>query len=771
MKSSFLLLCSTSFAVFSAPAVAQQTGANIPAGNEEKAIGQTVNDNDIIVTAARHSQSLQKVSATVDVLGGSDLSQTATVNMTQALSSTPGVNTTTQPGGTAINIRGLGADTPTGTTQGSVALEFDGVYNIIALGTQTGLFDVNRIEVLKGPQGTRYGPNAEGGVVNVISNDPELGDWSGKAQITVGNYGLIRGELAQNLALGERVALRLSGAAIHRSSYYTPSASNNVAQSARVKLLAEPTDDLTVKLTYQYDHIGGTGQGSEAGYPIIISKVAPYSGDSINDSGNPWHKSDTCGTDSDGDTVCPSDNKSDVTSQTFSVGVSYNVADGVVLDATGAYMKISGSDYSCTDSGPPWATNGTTTCGHVYSYAPFNQYTAEVRLHSDADSQIQWNLGYYFWDYRQTKWDDAFQSVDGKLGGTQNGTRTNALFGEASYPLTGSLRLIGGARYSWDRRLLKPAGVATVYTANLSHFDFRAGEEYDISPDLMQYFTISSGYRPGGITYNGSKGTASVFKSEETTAYEFGLKNKFLDGRLTLNVSAFYYDQNNYQDIDSYAGYDVTLTGASSAGAVGDTYTCQNGGNQPAECSLPTFNIKNAYNIGLEWQARLMATPDDTFGFNGTFMKARFNKQQGTCATIAAPTAEGCWIGYNDQSTNALLFYNLAGTTQPHSPTLSMSVSYEHTFHLASGAKISVGGDAFHSSSYWVHPVHDAAKYGFQPGYWQENLNAGFSTSNERISVNAFVKNLSNYAVKQSTLPATTIGDPRTYGVSVGVNW
>lgn len=770
MRTAFMLLCSVGAAAISTQVQAQETSQAEQASSSQGDDGRGTS-GDIIVTAARHSQSLQKVSATVDVLGGEDLATKATVSMAQALSATPGVNTTTQPGGSAINIRGLGADTPTGTTQGSVALEFDGVYNIIALGTTTGLFDVSRIEVLKGPQGTRYGPNAEAGVVNVITNDPVLGDWSGRGSVTVGNYALKRVELAQNIPLGDKVALRVSGAAVDRNSYFKPAASDSVAQSLRAKLLAQPTDDLTVKLTYQVDHIGGTGQGSEAGYPIIISKVAPYSGDSINDSGNPWHKGDVCGMDANGNKVCPSDNKSDVTSQTFSGNLSYNVTDAVVLDVTGSYMKITGSDYSCTDSGPPWATSGTTTCGHVYSYAPFNQYSAEVRLHSDGASKVQWNLGYYYWDYRQTKWDDAFQSVDGKLGGTQNGTRTNALFGEMTYPVTDRLRLIGGARYSWDRRLLKPAGVSTVFTANLSHFDYRVGEEYDIAPNVMQYFTASSGYRPGGITYDGSSGTASVFKSEVTRAYEFGLKNRFFDNRLTLNLSAFYYDQSNYQDIDSYAGYDVTLTSPSSAGSVGDTYTCQNGGNQPAECSLPTFNIKNAYNIGLEWQARYLITDNDVFGFNGTLMKARFNKNQGTCATVAAPTANGCWIGYNDQATNDLLFYNLAGTSQPHSPTFSMAVSYEHTFRFASGASFVLGGDAFHSSGYWVHPVHDAAGYGYQPAYWQENLNARFTTANERISVAAFVKNLSNYAVKQSTLPATTIGDPRTYGVTLGFNW
>ena len=136
MRTASLLLATVCVASISTQAFAQEAPA--PQDTAANTPETTPITGDIVVTAARHSQSLQKVSATVDVLGGQNLAQTATVNMAQALSATPGVNTTSQPGGSSINIRGLGADTPTGTTQGSVALEFDGVYSILALSTSTG---------------------------------------------------------------------------------------------------------------------------------------------------------------------------------------------------------------------------------------------------------------------------------------------------------------------------------------------------------------------------------------------------------------------------------------------------------------------------------------------------------------------------------------------------------------------------------------------------------------------------------------------------------
>lgn len=734
------------------PALAQAT-------QQDEAALPASAENEIVVTAARHTQSLQKVSASVDVVGGEDLARTATTNVSQALAAVPGVNTSVQPGGFSINVRGLGADLQSGTTQGSVALEFDGVYNVISLGTATGFFDVDRIEVLKGPQSTRYGPNAEGGVVNVISNDPVLGSNAGNGLLTIGNYGLIRGEIAQNIALTDTLAIRIAGTAVRRNSYFDPDTGNNIAQSVRAKILFRPSDAFSVKLSYQLDHLGGTGYGSEASYPVVVNKVAPYSGDSINDNGNPWHKGDTGDATSD-----PANNKADVTQQTFTGNVSYGFSDFAALDVTGSYIKITGDETSCAHNGPPWNIGGAGQCFAVHEYDPFNQYSAEVRLHSPDGSPVQWNLGYYYWDYSQYKWGEAFQAVPGREGGIAYGTRTNAIFGEVTYPVSDSLRAIAGARESWDRRKLKPAAVDTTYTDDLSHFDFRLGEEFDLSPNSMQYFTVSSGYRPGGLTYNGALGTAESFASEKTLAFEFGLKNRFFDRRLLLNVDAFYYKQKDYQDIDSYAGFPVTL-------ADGSSYVCSNGGGQPAECSVPTFNIKNAYNLGLEWQARFLLTPNDVIGFNGTLMKARFGKNQGTCATLAAPTGGGCYIGYNDQLTNALLFYDIRGKVQPHSPTFSTNISYEHSFHLHSGATFTLGGDAYHSSGYWVHPVQDAAKLGYQPSYWQENLQARFTTADERFTLSAYIKNLSNYAVKLSTLPATTISDPRTFGATLGVRW
>jgi outer membrane receptor protein involved in Fe transport len=714
---------------------------------------------EVVVTANRQAQNLQKVSTTVSVLDGSALKALAVTNIGQAFSNLPSVQATGQPGGFSIDVRGLGGDLPAGSTQGSVALVTDGVYNINSQSTTVGFFDVNRIEVLAGPQSTRYGPNADGGIVNLITNDPVLGKVSGEAALTVGNYSLFRGEAAINLPISDTVALRIAAAGVTRKSYFTPAEGDNKGQSIRAKLLFEPNDDFKLKLTYQLDHIGGTGNGSNV-FPIYTNKVPVYPGDSINDLHDPWAQAPT-------DPV--NVNKANIYQHTGIANLTYRFNPAVVLDMEASYSKITGGGTGCIYL-PPWSTHqfngyGPVFCGaELHEFAPFHQLTGEVRLHNGAGSAIQWNLGYYHWNYLEqySLSNAAFLSSPP----VKTTTATNAVYGEVTYPISDVFRVIGGARESFDHRTFNfnNAGTVTpVYGINFSHFDYRAGFEYDLAPKVMAYLTASSGYRPGGLSaFNPVTNAPNSFKSEVTRAFEAGVKSRLFDNRVQINADVFYYDQSNYQNLDKYSGFVPPEGGA----------PCSNG-DPRAGCQTPTFGVQ-AHSLGLEAQIRANLTRNDILGLSATWLHARFDKKQGACATVAVPTTTGCLDGYNSESPNdpgAPFFFDLAGAVQPHSPKFSGSVSYQHVFRIRSGATISVGGDAFYTTGYWVNPVQDATLYGWQPSYWLENLSATFTSADGKWSLTAFMRNLSKYAVKQSVLPAQSIGDPRTFGATLGIHW
>ncbi len=221
----------------------------------------------------------------------------------------------------------------------------------------------------------------------------------------------------------------------------------------------------------------------------------------------------------------------------------------------------------------------------------------------------------------------------------------------------------------------------------------RAGLEYDLPPRSMLYFTVASGYRPGGLSaFNPVTNAPNSFQSEVTSSFEFGSKNRFFDGRLQVNADIFHYKQSNYQDLDKYSGF------------------------IPPEGGDPCAN----------------------------------GEKEGR--------ARGHWV--------------IDCCSRPHSPNFSGTLGYTRTLlRLDSGAAVSLGGEAFYTTGYWVNPVEDATQYGWQSDYWLGNLKANFTSADDRWSVNLFVRNIGNYAVKQSVLPAQSIGDPRTYGVTVGIKW
>lgn len=738
-----ILLAGT--AMTSAPALA----AEAPASGEQ---GIT----DIVVTASRHEQNLQKVSASVSVIGGESLQDKAAANLAQIFDALPSVQTTAQPGGFSVNVRGMGGDLPAGTAQGASAVVIDGVYNVTSQGTTVGLFDVNRVEVLPGPQSTRYGPNADGGLVNIYTNDPKLNKLEGNAAITVGNYGLVRGEVALNVPLGEKLALRVAGAAISRDSYFHPAQGDQKGQSLRVKLLYKPNDALSLKLSYEVDHVGGAGNGSNV-FPVLTNKVPVYSGDSINNTGDPWAQSPSSPVNT---------THTSIYQHAFGASGSYDFGNGVALDAQGSYTMISGGETANIYLAPWSTTFAPFQNATLKEFDRFNQYTGEVRLHNGAGSKVLWNVGFYHWNYL---W--GFRGVNSGVADTDQDvvhtTSTNALFGEVTYPITDRLRAIVGLRQSWDRRtdnFQNGNTVTQTFGISMSHADYRAGLEYDVAPRSMVYGTVSTGYRPGGQSaYNPVLSQLYTFQSEVNTAFEVGSKNRFFDNRLQFNAAMFYYKISNYQNLDKYNGFDPHD---------GSGIACANG-DVRAVCTVPTFGMK-AHTFGIDASLIANITNDDVVSLSGTYLDARFDKKQGTCATVgltAAAALMGCADGYNDQNTGVLKFFDAAGAVQPHSPKLSFNFAYNHTFRFASGATFKLGGNAFHSSGYWVNPVQDDAQLGYQPAYWMGTADAKYVSPSGRYSIGAFVKNIGNYAVKQSVLPATSIGDPRTYGATFAVKF
>lgn len=709
---------------------------------------------EVVVTAARRAQNLQRTSIAVTAISGATIQQQGQTNIQEVIQTVPGVTLTTQQRGFSVTIRGQGDDLPPGSGQGTVAVEQDGVYNIRAEGGIIGYFDLARVEVLPGPQGTLYGVNSDGGVINVISNDPVIGQYHGSAALTIGNYHLFRGEAMVNAPLGDVLALRISGAAINRGAYLTPHQADAVGQAVRAKLLYKPNDTLSLLAGFELDHLGGLGPNGS---------IAPdYPNDSINNSKNPWgYGAYTLGGPN------PANDHQSEYDKKYWLNGSYTFNDLATVTILPAYTRDRDISQLCGVAGPPGAlpsnapgntdNNGIGSCNISKDPAILEQVSSEERITSAPGAKYIWDIGAYHWNYRQLT---AGQGPSGYVG-----QQSNAGFGAITIPVTDTINIAGGIRESYDHRsqdenygdvppFSAANGAPYTIAANFHHFDWRAEINYQATPTSYEYLTISTGYRPGGFNQSQTPGgSPSLFKTEQVTSYEVGSKNRFLDNTLQVNGDFFYYDEKNYQLLDFYTP---------------DKPACEvpPGVPSPQYCSPPTLNLA-AYTYGFEFQTRYNVTPDDQFTANGSWLDAKFSSNQNDAdcvlASAGAP-AGGCYAGGNDAvgNTSLVMFEKLNGLDQPHSPSFSANLGYQHTLELASGATLTGAVQIFVSTGYWVHPIENP--YSYQPTYWTQGLNVAYTAPSSDWSVNAYVHNLSNYAVKEAYIPQQ-IGEPRTFGV------
>jgi len=401
-------------------------------------------------------------------------------------------------------------------------------------------------------------------------------------------------------------------------------------------------------------------------------------------------------------------------------------------------------------------------------------------------------LRFYHWSYTYAS--QAASAITKTSGFTR--TTTNAPFAQVTYPvLDNSLRVIAGVRESFDQRVrnqsggitgsgpLTPALEAEGFLPasdcaphspvcgqlqsdsylNLRHFDYTVGFEYDLTPTSMEYGKVSTGYRPGSLNnvFETNKYVEVLQPNEVNTAFEFGTKNRLFDQTLQLNADVFYYIQKGYQFGDGYGNFTAP-----------DGTFCSNGVTDP-ECNLAPLSL-NAHDEGLETQARYLVTPDDQLTANATLMNATFDKSQSGCRTVgltAAQLASGlCYAGYNNNALDngAPEFFAISSGQQPHAPHFSGTVNYNHTFEFNPG-DVTIGGEVYYTTGFFTHPVE--SPYSYQPSYFQEGLNANFIPTSGRWNLSGYVHNLSNYAVKESSLPTTTIGDPRTFGFNINYKW
>jgi iron complex outermembrane recepter protein len=510
------LVATPALAQATAPADADAPAAESSAAAEKKS-GKL---QAVTVTAERRAANIQKTAIAMQAVTGAEITEQGLSSGGEILKNVSNVEVQGAARGNVIAMRGIGSDLPPGMGESAVSTNYDGVYNFRAEMGTLGFFDLERVEVLRGPQGTLYGRNAAAGAINYVTRDPVLGRREGNASMEIGNHNLMRGEFGFNLPISDTLAIRASGASISRDGFLSDGFNDAEASGARVKLLFKPDRDFRLVAGAERIHLGGKGPGfiPQANWDDpdtrLLSPVNPT----------------TPGLEKVG--------YQDYDAIKLWAQVDWNLGFGV-LTLLPAYQDGSGIVYRKYDaSRPPGAEEQYNADPKVA-----RQKSAEIRLASPASSSAQWVTGAYWYDMLNQQQCLLDAAACAGSNQTRDTTTSKAVFGQVSVPVAAATRLVAGLRHTQDHKTAISGSVG-----DWTSTDGKLGVEYDISGSAMGYATYATAYRPGG--FNSLPGGTGTFEAEKLKSIELGLKSRWMDNTLQLNAAIFRYGYQNYQAID-----------------------------------------------------------------------------------------------------------------------------------------------------------------------------------------------------------------------------
>lgn len=487
----------------------------------------------VVVTAERRRTSLQKAPISATVITGEELENKGVtdVNQLQFISPAASVNNFGQ--GIDFNIRGIGkAEHNTQTTTGVITYR-DGVATFPGYFTAEPYYDIGRVEILRGPQGTFVGQNATGGAVFVTTNNPVIdGGYHGYIAAQVANYSGLGAQGAMNIPVNDELAMRVAFNVDTRDSFYditgpyTGDDGLNML-SGRVSLLWQPTSQFTVLLKHDQHYLDFGGYPSD---PVLRPN------DIFEITSNAEHYA------------------KDKFSRT-SLRMDYAFADGTTIRSITGYQE--GNSAYKTD------LDGTSVGINIFRDSVDEViWSQEVNVISSDDARIRWILGAFF-QTDEHQFNDFYIGTppgvfEYTLGGI-NPKQSEAVFGQIGFNLLESLELQLGARYS--DTTTKNEGWINQYGALLVMQESAESEattgkvslNWTVDDHNFVYGFVATGFKPGGLNVNVGPGIAHPpFDAETVTSYELGWKAGFLDGNVRTQLSTFYNEYDDFQVIIAY---------------------------------------------------------------------------------------------------------------------------------------------------------------------------------------------------------------------------
>ena len=546
---------------------------------------------EVVVTAQKREQNVQDVGIAISAFTGDQMRTLGYSNAQQITALAPGVSTV-QPNGEAnygLAIRGAANSDFVANQESPVSLYVDEVYISQMSGAGFALFDLERVEILRGPQGTLFGRNATGGLAHFVTRKPEH-EFGGYGQVTIGEHDQVKFEGAVGGELGETVAARASISTHHNSGYVTnrldPSNDLNNANdyAGRVQVLFEPNNDVEFLFNARYS----LQQIRTGFFNNVDGSFDPATGLGFKTPGvgnfNGY-------TDQDGDVFAGDYDRlgfNDLETYGFSGTLKWDLSNGIQLTSISDYQSVERDYIEDSDA-------SLFNDFNFFLNTDAQQWSQEIRLNGETD-QMKWVTGLYYLGIESDDANGAEIPVYG-LGGLPPLTGLDtpstsekdsfSIFGQVEYALNDEFTVIGGFRWIEESVDFKYANnfvlfpkdgtierggnpniLATLgtYTGKYDEGLWSAKVELDYKPtdDLLMYASWNRGVKGGGFNSPfdlsaldptvdpqlNAVDANMVFSEEELNAFELGFKSTLLDGLARFNVSVYYNDYKNYQAFD-----------------------------------------------------------------------------------------------------------------------------------------------------------------------------------------------------------------------------
>jgi iron complex outermembrane receptor protein len=760
---------------------------------------------EIVVTAQRKSETAQKAAVAIAVLQPEELA-----NVTRPADLTtlaPALQISTASGASPIiYLRGVGTQTANPYTDSAVAVNYDGVYIGRPTSTSGFFYDLERVEVLKGPQGTLYGRNATGGAINILPERPHLGELGVKGTISYGNFDTYNAQAAVNIPVSDEAALRVSGSMFGHDGYASDGTADDTGRAVRAQLLIEPASDVTIRLAADYFDQGGSGPSSvivgrnvlgvgfvPTGFDADVGLFDPRSVAIQNQAYFP----------PSGTVIGPFPERPYNDNQYWGFsGELVKSFGGTELTMLASLRK---ADLNLLSVAPGFA---------ITTDEQDQQFSFEARL-AGSIGAVDWLVGAYYFDEQVDAKFGVNQRVFGGFQDLSQDTQSYAGFGKLTLNLSDIFRLTGAARYTKDERTFDGAlnavsGICLSPTGcpNFDYFPsglypdvasamavigfiqppgspvyidptntrpviwsprqividsrtapskvtYRLAAEFEPRQDSLLYASFETGYRAGGFSFSSVN---PVYQPETIDAWTIGSKNRFLNNRLQVNLELFLWKYKDQQVAHS---------------AIGAT-----GGQE-----FITENIGSSTNKGFEIEVTAKPLRNTMLNVNVQYLDAKYKNfvysefdssaLAGLPAGTIPPNVQCPYVLAPGTGTYTI---DCSGMAALRSPKWTINLGAQQTVPLSSDLDLRLETNGHFQTRSLV--MFERLPFSEQPSHWIVDAAVTLAAVDDRWSLAGFVNNAFDKRVNNisgyngiSGLTTATFNPPRTYGVRLGFNF